>query len=403
MQGGFVFSFICILLSAEMIMTKMAAGTPLKFPKYLQVFGILVLFQIFTAIFVSDVFVTKGSLKYFYSDPYVRAFLAFFILENTHFSAKQLKVVTMVILPLLVLASVVSVIQISNPFFFTDASVFLSEEADSLEKVQRLLRDGSVTALSKLDNAGTRFLVQGYRNSIYSWVHTTSVGLDALAIFSLALGLKNYSKVKKAIIWIASALISFLCSYRWVMLNFFVISSQLVITQKGVIVNTIKYSIIIVALLVGFYYLAPVLGLDIQKFIEERLLSESANTRVYAFEVFGKVFPNNPIWGTAAEDTLEMKRLIRGKTGQIHVGYLKFLYYHGLVGMLIYLLFLFFLFQLLFQKARKTQYWGSFFAVLAVPIANLTLVDMSFDHHGIYLAMIFAKYLNKDHLFDPDT
>jgi hypothetical protein len=400
MQGGYVFSFICILLAMEMVLTKAAVGVPLRMPKYLQVFGLLVLYQIFSAIYVSDVFIKLGAIKYFYSDEYVRAFLAFFILENTHFSSKSLRFVTFIILPLLVLASAVSVYQISDPFFFTDLDVFLSDEADSIEKVRRLLRDGSPTALSKLDNAGTRFLVQGYRNSIYSWVHTTSVGLDALAIFSLALGLKHYSKAKKAVIWIASALISFLCSYRWVMLNFFVISSQLVITKKGVIVNTLKYTVLVVALLIGFYYLAPVLGLDIQKFIEERLLSESANTRLYAFEVFGKVFPNNPIWGTATVDTDDMKRLIRGRTGQIHVGYLKFLYYHGLVGMMIYLVFMAFLFRLLYVKARQTQYWGSFFAVLAVPVANLTLVDMSFDHHGIYLAMIFARYINKDHTFE---
>jgi hypothetical protein len=400
MLGIFVFSFICIVLCIEMTLTKTAIGVPIRVPPYLQFLGLLVLYQMVTAIFISVEFMRIGAVKYVYSNSYVRAFLAFLILENTSFSIRSLNIVKRLILPILVLGAVVAIIQISDPFYFTDPYMFLSEEATSIEKVQRLLREGTVTSLSKLSNAGTRFLVEGYRNSIFSWVNTTSVGLDSLSLFSIVIGLKSYSKIQKIIVWVASALISFLCSYRWVMLNFIVLSSQLILTKKSLILNSVKFIILLTVILIGFYYTAPLLGIDIQKFVEERLLSESAGTRLYAFEVFGNVFPENGIWGTGAKDTDAMNRLIRGKTGQIHVGYLKFLYYYGIAGFLIYLVFLFFLFRYLFALAKRTKYWGSFFAFLAVLIANLTLVDMSFDHYGLYLAMIFAKYVNKDHLFE---
>ncbi len=400
MLGIYLFSVISILLSIELLLTKAALNVPVRLPLYLRFLGLLVLYQMLTAIFVSEEFMDIGPFKYIYSNNFIRAFLAFFILENTMFSIRSLNVVKFLILPLLVIAAGVAIVQISDPFFFTDTDMFLSEEANSVKKLEQILRDGSVTSLSKLSNAGSRFLVEGYRNSIYSWINTTAVGLDSLSLFSIVIGLKSYRKIQRVIVWVASALISFLCSYRWVMLNFIVTSSQLVIHQKSLILNSIKLVLLLAVILVGVYYTAPLLGIDIQAFVEERLLSESAGTRLYAFEVFGKVFPDNAILGTGAEDTGAMNRLIRGKTGQIHVGYLKFLYYYGMIGFLIYMVFLGGLFSYLYKRAKKTKYWGSFFAFLMVPIANLTLVDMSFDHHGLYLAMIFAKYINEDHVFE---
>ena len=88
-----------------------------------------------------------------------------------------------------------------------------------------------------------------------------------------------------------------------------------------------------------------------------------------------------------------MLQLIQGRTSQIHVGWLKLLYYYGIVGALIYLSFVVALLRHLFLRAKKSKYWGSFFALLAFVVANFTLVELSPLYHGLLLALIFSRYL----------
>ena len=87
-----------------------------------------------------------------------------------------------------------------------------------------------------------------------------------------------------------------------------------------------------------------------------------------------------------------MERLIRGRTSQIHVGYLKLFYYYGLVGGLLYLAFLASLMNRMWKIARQSNYWGGFFAILAFVVANLTLVELDLFYHGLLLALIFSNH-----------
>lgn len=89
-----------------------------------------------------------------------------------------------------------------------------------------------------------------------------------------------------------------------------------------------------------------------------------------------------------------MVELLAGQSSQIHVGYLKLFYYYGLVGGILYLAFLSSLLVRLWKRAKNSGYWGGFFAVLALSIANLTLFELSLFYYGLLLAIIFANHFH---------
>ncbi len=388
MEPDYVLGFLCFAFLGKILVEKYLTDESIRLPHYLSIFGIFTGYTILTSIFVSDNFEEEGAVKYFYSDPYVRSFVALLVVENIQFSTEQLKKVALVLSAMLVIASGVAVAQISDPFFFLYQPVG-EWTGQNTERIIEMLDENP----ELIDGDKDRMLA-GYRMSIYSWINNLSVGMDGLAIFSILLGWDAYHKRNKIIIGLATALFAFLSSARWILLNFFVIAFQTIIRQKNWVLSLIKYSLLAVGLIFLTGYAASFAGVDIEAFIEKRLLDKGANTRLYAFEVFGKVFPDQPIFGTGAADTEEMLRLIKGKTSQIHVGWLKLFYYYGLVGGIIYLIFVAALLYHMWEKARLSKYYGSFFAILAFVVANCTLVELDLFYHGLFLAIIFSRHID---------
>ena len=389
---GYLFNFLVFALMAEMLLMKFVRGEAIKFPGYLKVLGLFVIYKLLVITLVSDVMFERGAIKYLYTDTVVNTFTTLLVIENYKFAKKSLDLTVNILIGTLVIGVVIIIYQISDPFFFTDITVFFNEEFSSIAKLKNSLQSGE--RLYNLSNAATRFLVLGYRNSIYSWMGELSIGFDSMSVFSILIALRALPRPKMIVVWGASAIIAFLSSYRWVMLNFLVVASQDVLTKKNIIGNSLRYLALVVLAIFGIVLLAPVLGIDIQAFVEERLFAESAGTRIYAFEVFGKVFPDTPIFGSGEANTPKMMALIAGKTGQIHVGYLKLFYYYGLVGGTIWLIFIFSLLGNLRKVARQTNYWGGYYAILAFIVANMTLVCFSLKFYGLLLAILFTKNIS---------
>jgi|GEM_PF-2513141 len=388
MDPDYVLGFTGYLLLAKFLFDKFRSGETIRIPHYLAIFGVFVVYTILTAIFVSGQFIETGAVKYFYSDPFIRSFAMLLLVENVEFSSKALKKVIAILPIMLLIAVAVSIIQVKDPLFFR-YQTFGEFESVSDDRVLYHLETTDET----IDDSKVRMLA-GYRLSIYSWINELAVGIDSLAIFSILLGLGAMGKKRRGVLWLASAFISFLSSSRWIILNFFIVSFQVVLKQKNIILNGLKYLVLLAGLVFLIASSASLVGVDIQSFVHNRLMDKGAHTRIYAFEVFSKVFPSHPIFGTGGADTPEMLRLIAGKTSQIHVGYLKLFYYYGLIGGLIYLLFLAtFLYDLLL-RARRSAYYGSFFAILALVIANTTLVELDPFYHGIILAIIFSRHID---------
>ena len=79
-------------------------------------------------------------------------------------------------------------------------------------------------------------------------------------------------------------------------------------------------------------------------------------------------------------------------SSQIHVGYLCGLVYFGIIGAFFLFGFWFQLTKHLYKNAKRTKYWGAFFAFLVFLSANLSLVKFHVFFYGILFALIFDKY-----------
>jgi len=384
MAVDYVFGFVGFILLGMLLLEKWMTRTSIRVPYYWMALFCFSIYVMLSGIFVSDVFIEKGVVKYLYSDPFIVSCVLLLVIENTSFSKRLIHFCLPVLACFLFLAAAVSIIQISDPLFLLDQSLIVGNGMDA-ERLKHYFE----LHPEELDMSTVR-MMEGYRFSIYSWINQLSVGMDSLAIFSILFGLSFINNSKKIAIWSATGLISFLSNARWIMLNFVLISLQQILVGKHKLYNSIKTIGIFAGMLVVLVFSSELLGLDLKNFVENRLLSDSAGTRFYAFEVFSKVFPLNPIFGTGGVNTPEMLMLLNGKTSQIHVGWLKLLYYYGYVGALLFGSFLVLLLVQLWTRAKKTQYWGSFFAFLAFIMANFTLVEFDIMYHGLLLAIIFS-------------
>ena len=387
MEPNFVLGFICFLLFIYLILRLYKLGANLILPNYLVVLGLFTMYTIFTDIFIAKIFEQVTPLKYLYSNYFILTWIAFLIIENLTFTGKWIMFAEKLLYLILILAAIVITVQVFNPLFFYKNDSML--EGVSFQRLANYYVDHENP--NDLTGSTDRFL-EGYRPSLYSYIDGISVGIDALATFSILLAFKTIKRGKVVILVMSAAVISFLSSSRWIMLNFLVIASQNIWTGKKVLFTFLKYILYFIGAVVVIVAILQFSGFNIQKFINDRLLSDSASTRLLAVEVFGKVFPRNPLFGTGGIDTNEVTRLLGGRSSQIHVGYLKLFYYYGIIGGTLFLGFLFsFLFRL-WKMAKISNYWGGFFAILAFAIANLTLVRFHMFYHGLLLALLFSNH-----------
>ena len=150
------------------------------------------------------------------------------------------------------------------------------------------------------------------------------------------------------------------------------------------------------------------MGYNVEKVINERILEKSeggmiqgsAGTRLFAFKVFGKLFPKYAIlgrgklhgFGEEGSRDYELLRALQKQSSQIHVGYLSLFYYYGLIGGCLYMIFLILITKKLYVDAKKTKYWGPLIGWSMFLIANLTTVHLDIYIMGIVLIFFFNKY-----------
>lgn len=383
----YAFGFFNIFFLIYRLIYIYRNGINLKLPYYVVIFGIFTFYAVFSHAFLSNELKTDGIFKYLYSNQYLLTLIVLVIVENTTFPPKWISWAIKILFFSLIVAAIVSIIQIFDPLFFTkNSNLIQGLPFDRFEDYYRNNPNNVTSDVSRI--------FEKYRFSIYSYINEISVGMDSLAIFSLLIALKSYRWLRSLILVAAAAIISFLSSARWIMLNFLVVASQNVwIGNRIKILNFVKYGFYGIILLLLLLSLMKFTGINIEQFTQDRLLSKSANTRIYAFEVFTKVYPDQPIFGTGGVDTPKMQNLIQGRTSQIHVGYLKLFYYYGLFGGVLYLSFLASLLIRLWKMARGSNYWGSFFALMTFAIANFTLVVFGLNwSYGLILALIFSNH-----------
>ncbi len=379
---------ICVVFLMYRLIEIYNRGEDLVFPTYIVLFGLFTGYTLYCHMFVSDYFQERG-IKLFFSESIWLSFLAMIIVENIKFSTRVMFLAQKALIILLVLALIVSLIQISNPLFFlNDQFLVKGISYDRMANFYNESREG----LSKAQLAFSQRFLEGYRLSIFSYINGPSVGMDTIAIFSILFSWQPIENTKRGVISIAVGIISFLSSSRWIILGFIIVASQYFWIGKDKLKKFFIFLFFSLFFTILLVFIAPLLGFNVEQYITERLMSDSASTRLLAFEVFGKVFPNNPIFGTGGVDTEEMVQLLGGQSSQIHVGFLKLFYYYGLLGGLLYLAFMVSFMVRLWKRAKFSGYWGGFFAFLTFFVSNLTLFELSIFYFGYLLALIFANH-----------
>ncbi len=390
---------ICLSFLFYRIFEIYKTQSNLVIPFYVLLFGLYTGYTLLCSLFISDYFAERG-IKYFYSDKIWLSFIALIIVENTQFSYNSLSLVKKVLVVTLILASVASIIQISNPLFFVNNEALI--QGISYNRMAEYYENAPIN-ISEKDMGKVSRLFSGYRLSIFSWINQLSVGIDTIAIFSILVAWRPINLIDRGVVTVSAAIVSFLSSSRWIILGFFVVASQIFWTSRNKLINLLYFVFYSVVMLTAFGLVANIMGFDVEQYISERLMDDSASTRLLAFEVFFEVFPDNPIFGTGGVDTEEMVNLLAGRSSQIHVGFLKLFYYYGLIGGLLYLSFMVAFLIRLRKMAKYSGYWGGFFAILAFFIANLTLFELSLFYYGPLLAIIFANYFYFNKMEDKTT
>ncbi len=375
------------ILMLEVVITKFRNNENLILPKYLLALLGFSFYVLASKIFLTNEMYSVSLPEYMIREPFFKSFAFIFVLENTKFRRSDITWATHFLFFSLIAAAIVTLIQIKEPFFFRREALFA--KGMSFDRMQNML-----SSFTEEEYRELRFINKGYRFSIYSWITGISVGIDSIAVLSLLLGIKSIGQVRRLTLLACGGIISILSSSRWIMLNYILVLSQTMIDRTNRLFCGLKVGALLVITVLAVGLGASYLGVNLDTFFTDRLMSDSANTRIYAFEVFGKVFHEAPVFGTAGQDTEEVLKRIQGRTSQIHVGWLKILYYYGIVGTFIYLIFIGFLLKHLYDQARVTRYWGSLFAFLAFVLANCTLVEFSVFYYGLFLALIFNRYID---------
>jgi hypothetical protein len=180
------------------------------------------------------------------------------------------------------------------------------------------------------------------------------------------------------------------------MVAYLIIISQFLFTVKIQPKVIFKFTFFVLLSLTGMYFTLNYLGYNLNNWFEDRLLAEGSlreTTRYSAWVNFQRFFPENPIFGIGVHMTREIE-VASNEAGssQIHVGFLAHLISYGVVGSLFLFGFWFFLSRKMYLNAKKTKYYGSFFALLVFLWGNMTLVKYSMFYYGIIFAFIFDKY-----------
>jgi O-antigen ligase len=155
--------------------------------------------------------------------------------------------------------------------------------------------------------------------------------------------------------------------------------------------------IVISALLMAA--MASSVGIDMKQIINERILEKgedistsSAGARITSYNVFIQKFPEHPWFGVGPHTREDVAALLGEGVPLIHVGYLSYLYYYGVVGCFFIFLSLALLLLRAFMVGLRFKFWGSFYGLMAFSLANATFVYFNFNEAGIILAIVYLRY-----------
>lgn len=351
-------------------------GKTIKIPGMLY---LLIMYSVYISIwsFANGGFERRGLYQVIINKDITSTIFILIIIYNTYFSERFIKRSISFFKITVILAVIVSLIQVVN-YSFLDANPIWSKGV-----VEKILSGDLYT---------------NRRGSIFGYVNLNEMGLSYLPLLSVLIGILLYHRNRFYYVFlILGGISAFLTNARYVMIAFILITLQILIAQKVKIITLVKFIILIS--ITGFLLIQILLylGYDFNDWFNNRLFAEGSiieTTRYKAIGTFLKFFPQHVFFGSGGvtEEITAASNAVG--SSQIHVGYLAHLVYYGITGSVLLFGFWFLLAKKLFKTAKLTNYWGSFFAFLSFLWANATLVGFSIFFYGIIFALVFDKYIS---------
>ncbi len=378
-----LFSYVGVIL----LLLFRSNKYPIKFPRYLLFYLLFILYVFYSA------FIQLGrefKVMYLFSNNLIGAFNMMFIIENLVISKKYYNFIIKTSKNILIIAVLVIIFQqVINPRFFVDSSRFM----------QNFISESEAGNTDRLP-------------SIYSWLNSNSSGFSFIPILILVVEDLDKKK-KKVLLWIIMGIIfAFLTKARWVMVNIFLVFFIFFINHKDKFLQFIKYLFILPIIFFISYIVLDIVGINTKGIVEDRILEgdkksisqKSAGTRLLAFKAFDQLYWSHPFFGVGAirygmggvgKQDYKLRSILKGRSSQIHVGYLSLFYTYGLIGGFLFLSFLYLLLKKLYQNANKTGIWAPFLAFIGFAIANLTLVAFSVFEMGLIIVLVADRYYSQ--------
>lgn len=306
----------------------------------------------------------------------VSVVLIFLIIENSKITSSFIKRSSRLIFYLIIFAAVVSFIQYFRAHFFINTETYLTDfgYVDKIGYERRVL-------------------------SIFTWgdFMNTSYMAIGFIIFYGILVTEMRKGGRKIFITVLTLIVIFLSQYRVAYLTFLIMTLALYF-RKIMFKPIIQISFVIVAMML----IVSFLQFNVDYFVEERLASESALTRIDAVKAFFYAFPQNPFFGTGGVRTEALFQGY-GHVAQLHNGFLAILFYYGILASIFHTLFIVSLFKKTLKTARTASYWPPFIGMICYVAGTVTLPGVNFYIPGLIFMMVFNKYYYDKFITDLPT
>jgi len=313
----------------------------------------------------------RGLLNIVGNNVQLSSFFIIIIIYNTQYSERFIDVATFIINVTIVIAAIVSIVQVFNSRFL------LVDYNRNVELVNR-------------------GMYEIRRSSIFGY-NANEIGLGYIPLFSSIVGVLYLKNNRVPFLFLVlGGITAFLTNTRYVMVGYLLLSMQFAILYRKRLKKLIKYFVIAILLFFILIRILGSLGYDFKAWYQKRLFAEGSieeTTRFKAIDNFLLFFPEYYLFGNGGGLTDEIEKASRAVgSSQIHVGYLSALVYYGIVGSFFLFGFWFYITKKFYKTGKDTGYWGSFFAMLTFLWAQATLVHFTVFFYGLIYAFVFDKY-----------
>ena len=318
----------------------------------------------------------KGFVFDAFVNPYLHTACLIYVVDNYEVPESLIKTLIKIFIGTIVASFVVSLIQFGyDPFFFAP---------DELAVYSR--------QMGAINDA---FEVR--RTSIFGYIGMLEVSQSFLPLVAIVSA--YYAKDKRKIpflLLIMVLVVAFTTNSRYVQVGFLMTLMPLLILGKNKWRTFLIISLVTPLVVLLFVQVLVLTGFDIEGYVQNRILANSASTRLLAFEIFQKFFGRHPWFGSGVHLSSEVVVALAGRSSQIHVGYLAHLYSYGIIGSFLVFGFWGLIARRFYITGKRTQFWGSFIGIGIFLWTNVTLVYYVVFTYGLMMSFLFDRYyLNK--------